>query len=120
MQKQYIKEIHLFEGKNNLQSLKDFLRVIDEPLKIEGVFEYFLMDNNIEAIRVLLNSKKINLNKQDGDGMTSIMHVIKHLENKNDIETIKVLLEYGAKLNIKNQDGKSGHDFLKEKNINLY
>lgn len=73
------KEFYIFENSNkNLEVLRIFLDVADNVERIYGVFEYMLMINDIDSLRIILDTGKIDLNKQDEEGMTPIMHVIRH------------------------------------------
>jgi hypothetical protein len=73
------KEFYIFENSNkNLEVLRIFLDVTENVERIYGVFEYMLMINDIDSLRIILDTGKIDLNKQDEEGMTPIMHVIRH------------------------------------------
>ncbi len=67
-----------------------------------------LMINDIDSLRMILDTNKIDLNRQDEEGMTPIMHVIRHFQNKDDMRTINFLIDYGANLNIENKQGETG------------
>lgn len=104
------KEVYIFENESNknLDSLRIFLDVTENIERIYGVFEYMLMINDIDSLRMIIDTNKIDLNRQDEEGMTPIMHVIRHFQNKDDMRTINFLIDYGADLNIENKQGETG------------
>jgi hypothetical protein len=68
--------------------------------------------NNIQIIKLLLNSSKVNVNKQnEKDGWTALMYAVKN----SNIEIIKCLLQIGkADINVLNKKGQSVFNLVED------
>jgi len=67
--------------------------------------------NKVEMTRILIDKYGLNVNFTDPDGMTPLMLGAKD----NAIDTVKLLIEKGADISIKDAAGKTAYDYAVEK-----
>ena len=70
--------------------------------------------NNQDEIKTLLK-KGADINTQNSYGSTPLMHAIKNLEDLEDLDTIKLILDNNPDLDIKNKNKKTALKIAQER-----
>lgn len=92
------------QNANDPKKLKRTTSVSFQP---EVVFFSAVIDNDIDTLRNLVSIKKVNVNYKSPTGITALHYAAA----EGNSESIKVLLEFGAKVNILNSYNDTPLDF---------
>ncbi len=85
-------------------------RVDIENDEEETPFELAVYVENIELVRLLLKNRKINVNKAGFCGITPLHRAVE----SDDIVLVKLLLDYGANVKVKDDFGETPLSMAKE------
>jgi|GEM_PF-4201031 len=76
----------------------------------QNVLMVAVFNSQIESLRDLLETKKIDIDAQDWDGATALIHAV----NQESPRMVSLLLAHGADIDIKNKAGNSPMDIARE------